>query len=236
MAHFILVHGAWHGAWCWYKVRPLLQAAGHTVDVFDLPSNGIDRTPPGQVTFQDYVDRVVAAIDAAPEPAILVGHSLGGRSISQAAEARPDRVAWLVYLTAIMVRDGEASCFQQSDNAPIFGAIVQAPDGASMSVRPDLLKEIFYGGCSVEDIALANACLVPQSTGAAGVPLSLSAGNYGRIPRAYIECTRDNAIPIAIQRRMMDAQPPKRVISMDTDHSPFFSAALDLARHLDSLA
>ena len=45
MAHFILVHGAWHGAWCWYKVVPLLRAAGHRVDAINLPGHGIDRTP-----------------------------------------------------------------------------------------------------------------------------------------------------------------------------------------------
>ena len=236
MAHFILVHGAWHGAWCWYKVVPLLQAAGHSVDVFDLPSNGVDRTPPGSVTFQDYVDRVVAALDAAPERAILVGHSLGGRSISQAAEARPDRVRMLVYLAAFMLKSGEGSAFREGDNAAVSGTLIPNADGSAVSVNPESLREIFYGGCSGEDLALARACLVLQSTGAMGAPLALTPANYGRVPRAYIECTRDRAIPHEIQRRMMDEQPPKRLITMDTDHSPFFSAPLDLARHLDSLA
>ena len=235
MAHFVLVHGAWHGAWCWYRVIPLLRAAGHTVDALDLPSNGVDRTPTADVRFGDYVARVVRAIDDAPSPVILVGHSLGGKTISQAAEARPDRVAWLVYLAAMMLKDGESSWFLPGETLAVERALVPAPEGVATTVRRELVRELFYGLSPNEDVALAEACLVPQANVIAGAPVGLSLTNYGRVRRAYIECTRDNAIPIAIQRRMMEAQPPKRTFSMETDHSPFFSKPLDLARHLDSL-
>src|SRR5215831_7941965 len=84
--HFVLVHGAWHGAWAWYRVRALLEADGHTVSVLDLPSHGIDRTPAKGVTLADYVNAVVAVVDAAAEPVVLVGHSMAGVVISSVAE------------------------------------------------------------------------------------------------------------------------------------------------------
>src|SRR5262249_21839783 len=106
--HFVLVHGAWHGAWGWYRVRALLAAEGHTVSVLDLPSHGIDRTPAKGITLADYVNAVVAVVDAAAEPVVLVGHSMAGVVISSVAEARPQKVASLIYLAAYLVPSGKS--------------------------------------------------------------------------------------------------------------------------------
>ncbi|WP_461056300.1 alpha/beta fold hydrolase [Spirosoma arcticum] len=57
MITFVLVHGAWHGAWCWKKVTPLLEANGNRVLVPDLPGHGVDKTPPATVTLDDYVKK-----------------------------------------------------------------------------------------------------------------------------------------------------------------------------------
>ena len=78
MATFVLIHGAWHGGWCWRKVVPHLEAAGHTVIAPDLPSHGDDPTPAAEVTLDDYVRRVCEILDAQDEPVVLVGHSMGG--------------------------------------------------------------------------------------------------------------------------------------------------------------
>jgi pimeloyl-ACP methyl ester carboxylesterase len=90
--HFVLVHGAWHGAWCWYKIVAGLEDAGHRVTTIDLPSAGIDPTPAGSVTLRAQADRIVATLDALAEPVILVGHSASGPPVSLAADApRRDR-------------------------------------------------------------------------------------------------------------------------------------------------
>ena len=86
MSTFVLVHGAFHGAWCWYKVIAGLEAAGHRAIAPDLPGHGLDRTPMETCTLDRYVSTVVAAIEAAEEPVVLVGHSLGGVTVSQGAE------------------------------------------------------------------------------------------------------------------------------------------------------
>jgi len=81
MARFVLVHGAWHGAWCWYKVVPALERLGHAVQAIDLPGHGVDRTPLADVTLDAYVDRVGEAIARAGEPVMLVGHFSGRRTV-----------------------------------------------------------------------------------------------------------------------------------------------------------
>jgi pimeloyl-ACP methyl ester carboxylesterase len=78
MSTYVLIHGAWHGAWCWGKVVPLLQEKGHRVYTIDLPSHGADQTPVAQVSLKAYTDRVCEVLDGLDEPAILVGHSMGG--------------------------------------------------------------------------------------------------------------------------------------------------------------
>lgn len=102
--HFILVHGACHGAWCWYKLKPLLEAAGHRVTVLDMAASGIDRRPLEEVrTFSDYSKPLLETMDGVigdGGKVIMVGHSLGGLSLALAMEAHPDKIAAAVFLTA----------------------------------------------------------------------------------------------------------------------------------------
>lgn len=108
MSTYVLVHGAWHGQWCWDKVAPLLRQAGHKVVAFDLPAHGQeDKTPLSEVTFDLYVQRTCEVLAAQAEPVILVGHSSGGAVISGIAERSPMKIEKLVYLTAYLIRDGE---------------------------------------------------------------------------------------------------------------------------------
>jgi pimeloyl-ACP methyl ester carboxylesterase len=103
---YLLVHGGWHGAWCWQRVAPLLRRAGHRVIVPDLPGHGDDPTPIAAVTPGSDVQSVSTVLDTLAEPAILVGHSSGGMVISAAAELRPRVVRALVYLAAFLLPPG----------------------------------------------------------------------------------------------------------------------------------
>jgi pimeloyl-ACP methyl ester carboxylesterase len=237
MSTFILVHGAWHGAWCWRKLVPLLEAQGHRVAAPDLLGLGDDRTPLPQVTLAAWTDQICRVIDAQPEPVILVGHSRGGVVISQVAERRPDKIEKLVYLTAMMIADGESGLgtFGKIGPSPLQDHLVIAPDGVSMTVKEEGYKPSFYGMCSDADVALAKRLCRPEPLEPSNAAMTLSAANYGRVPRIYIECLRDGAITPAMQKAMYTAMPCERVITMDTDHSPFFSAPAELARHLGAL-
>lgn len=239
---YVLVHGAYHGGWCYAKVVPLLEAAGHTIVAVDLPGHGDNPVPREEITLAAYVRHVCSVIDdlqAGPEGVILVGHSLGGVSISQVAEDRPEKVKTLVFLAALMPRHGESRrdlSVRLNESSATTEAREQTADGLAYSVRAEYVKPFFYGLCSDEDIGAARLRLVPQASEVATAAVSLSAARYGAVPRVYIECLRDAAIPIDIQRRMVASLPCERVLSLDTDHSPFFSAPQELAAHLLSLA
>ncbi|KAM3354131.1 hypothetical protein ACQJBY_025018 [Aegilops geniculata] len=103
--HFILVHGLGHGAWCWYKLVPMLRAAGHRVTALDMAASGVHPARMDEVaTFEDYSRPLLDAVAAAPagERLVLVGHSLGGLSIALAMERLPRKVAAAVFLDACM--------------------------------------------------------------------------------------------------------------------------------------
>src|SRR5271165_5726679 len=90
VSKYLLIHGSWHGAWCWYKITARLEAAGHTVIVPDMPGHGRDWKPPGQVTMQHYVNTITRILDATAEPVVMIVHSRNGIVAAQAAEARPE--------------------------------------------------------------------------------------------------------------------------------------------------
>lgn len=238
MSTFVLIHGSWHGAWCWYRIIPRLRAAGHTVIAPDLAGLGADKTPLSEVTLDRWRDDAVRAIDSAAEPVILVGHSRGGLIISAAAEARPERIRCLVYLTAFLLRDGEA-LFSVSTLDPasaLTGNLQISADGVSATVRDAVIDEAFYAGCPAEDIALARTLLQPEPLAPLGTPLHVTDDRFGGIPRVYIECLEDRAISPDAQRRFYTETPCHSVISLQTDHSPFFSAPDELAARLTGLA
>lgn len=237
MSTFVLIHGAWHGAWCWHKVTPLLQARGHTVLTPDLPALGVDRTPLQSVSLQAYVDRVCGTLKACNEPVYLVGHSMGGIVVTQAAEAMPQKVKMLVYLSAFLLPNGRCLLEQAHTDADtqVLPNLVFAADQSSASVKAEAVQDVFYADCSPADLALARTLLVPQATAPFATPVQTTTERWGSIPRAYIECSADRAISLPAQRAMHALSPCQRVLTMATGHSPFLSAPEALADHLLSL-
>ena len=236
MSTFVLIHGQCHGGWCWYKVVALLEQ-GHTVVAPDLPSHGRDKTPLSTVTLAAYVDSVCHVLDTQRERVVLVGHSMGGGIITQVAEDRPEKVKVLVYLTALLPQNGESmmQLVEQNTESLFPPNVVVSDDQESMTVREEALRDVFYGDCSAEDVALARLLLVPEALAPAHTPIRTSAANFGRVPRVFIECLQDRAASPAFQKQLYTAQPCQQVITMDTSHSPFFSVPGELAAHLATL-
>ena len=236
MAAFVLIHGGFHGAWCWDKVIPLLEAQGHSVMAFDLPGHGADKTPLGEVTMEAYVERVCKALDAQPEPVILVGHSMGGGVVTQTAENRPGKIKVLVYLSGILPKNGQTlrGLFNSEENVGslIHGNLIFSEDRLSSTLREDALRDIFYGDCSEEDVAQAKALWVPQALAPFFTPLQTTEANFGSVPKVYIETLADQCHIPAFQRMMYTAQPCKEILSLNTSHCPIFSAPEELVGHL----
>jgi pimeloyl-ACP methyl ester carboxylesterase len=238
MSTFVLVHGAWHGAWCWYKLVPALTRAGHRVVAPDLEGLGRDRTPLGQVSLDLWVHGLCSRIEQAGERVILVGHSRGGVVISAVAERMPERVACLAYVTAFLLRDGE-TVFEIGGTAGtslVTPNLVVDESNATLTIRDEAVAEVFYGECTLEDVTLARMLLVDEPVAPSTTPLRITPSRFGCVPKIYIECTRDRAIPLDLQRRMAANSSCEIVASLDTDHSPFLSRPRELAANLLALA
>jgi pimeloyl-ACP methyl ester carboxylesterase len=235
MAAFVLVHGHMHGAWCWDKVVPLLEAQGHRVVTPDLPGRGDETTPHVELTLKRYTDSVAAIVRAMDEPVILVGHSAGGTVLSELAELMPEKIAKLIYVAAILLPDGASLFSTMVAAGPMDPAIVVDGDSACI-VDPVLGCTRFYNTCSSEDAAWAFSQLCPEPIPPMTQAVHVTAERFGRVPRAFIQARYDNAVPLAIQQAMCATTPCDPVIVMDTDHSPFLSQPEAFAHHLDALA
>ena len=233
MGTFVLIHGAWPGRWCWQKVIPLLEKAGHKVVAPDLPGHGKNRAKTfEEVTLQDYLGCVFGVLDRQPEPVILVGHSMGGMVISQVAEYKPNKIKKLVYLCAFLLKDGQSLVESLVESLRREGAPFPEP----FSMTDTALKEFFYGDCSDADFRWAKARLVPQPKAPVTTPIHITDKNFGRVPRVYITCLLDQTINPAYQKQMYTTMPCQRLISMNTSHSPFLSAPEKLVKNLVSIA
>jgi pimeloyl-ACP methyl ester carboxylesterase len=217
----VLVHGAWHRPFCWDKVKPLLEGYGHTVRTPELPlSEGLDA----------YVDAVRDEIESCRDPVVLVGHSMAGAVISQVAEALPDRISRLVYLAAFVPLDGE--CINDKARLSLASALrdnMVVNDEGLVTVKPAVIRSAFYHDCDEADVTAAIKQLRPQNPAAFTTKLSLTDGNYGRVPKQYIECIEDQAIHVSLQRQMAEAAGCSLINSMRSSHSPFFSQPAALA-------
>src|SRR3954451_18205606 len=166
MARFVLVHGAFHGAWCWEPLVRELSVGGHDVVTIDMPGSGDDATPVADVTLDAYAQRICDTLADQPEPVVLVGHSMAGVAITQVAARCPERIAKLVYVAAFLPADGQC-----------LADLAQLPEGAGDMVQENVAvegdppvatmpaeaaREGFYALCSPEQVAWATERLRPQ--------------------------------------------------------------------------
>lgn len=240
MATFVLIHGSWHGGWCFDPVRAILEGAGHDVIAPDLPGMGGDEAALRAVTLQGWADFAAGLCrEAVQRPVVLAGHSRGGLVVSQAAETAPDAIDALVYICAMMLPDGTSRAMFKAMEGPnpAFDAII-APvhGGAGTIVDPDGARDVFAQLSPAGLVAAAMARLVAEPHGPRTTPLRLTAERFGSLPRTYVECTADRTIPIASQRRMQALVPGADIVTIDADHSPYLSRPAELAAVLIAAA
>src|SRR5262245_43674615 len=146
----------------------------------------------------------------------------------------PDNVECLVYLCAFLLRDGESliDAAQADSESQIRSHWTIVQERGHVAIRDEAVRDLFYSGCGAEDVALARLLRQPEALDQMATTITPNEERFDRIPRGYIECLRCNALSPAYQKRMYSAVPCYRVLSMDTDHSPFFSAPDELVTHL----
>lgn len=233
MASFVLIHGSWHGGWCFDEVKALLEESGHEVVAPDLPGMGGDEAALRAATLGGWADFAADLCrNAAQHPVVLAGHSRGGIVVSQAAEQAPDVIDALVYICAMMLPSGmsRAEFKTLEEPNPDFDALISPiHDGAGSIVDPERAPAVFAQISPPDKVAAAMRRLVSEPHGPRSTPLRLTSERFGSLPRTYIECTADRAIPLSSQRKLQARVPGAMVTTLDADHSPFFSRPRELA-------
>lgn len=239
--HFVLVHGISHGAWCWYKIRTLMENSGNNYKVtcLDLKGAGLDLTDPDTVfTLDDYNKPLLDFISSLPddEKVILVGHSAGGLNITDAAYKFPNKVSLVIYVAATMLKSGYLTEQDVKDGVPdlsdfgefhevfdISFALGQDQPPTGIVIKKELLRKINYQMCPQEDSTLA-AMLVRPGPIRALTSAQFDEENNEKVPRIYIKTRYDRVCKLWQQEQMIKRWPPAKVYILDSDHSPFFSA------------
>lgn len=233
----VLVHGAWHGAWCWHRVLPLLRAAGaesHAVTLTGLGERA--HLMSAHIGLQTHVQDVLGLIEAEElQRVLLVGHSYAGMVVTGVADrlqaAAPGLLAQLVYLDAVLPYPGDAwstphddeTKAQRFESAKASGGLFFAPPDASVY------------GLADDDRDWVNRRQTPQPYAVYDEPLDFDGDAVARVPRAFIDCTSPALATIAASRERVRREPGWRVIEMASGHDPMVSHPKELAQHLIAL-
>jgi pimeloyl-ACP methyl ester carboxylesterase len=225
MTTFALVHGGYHGAWCWEHLTPLLEQAGHDVVVMDLPLED------SAATFDTYADIVCEALDRCDDDVVLVGHSYAGNTIPLVAARRPLR--HLVYLCAMIPDIGRSLADQLSDGLemlnPAYEQGLSVPDEQLRQewTDLDLARAVFYDDCSDQAAQAALNRLRAQSIYPAIQPCSLT--KFPTVKTTYVVCSDDQMLRPEWSRRTARERIDAELIELPGGHSPFYSRPAVLA-------
>ena len=231
MTTFALVHGGYHGAWCWEQLTPPLQQAGHGVVTMELPLED------SSATFDTYSDIVCAALDDCDDDVVLVGHS-AGNTIPLVAARRPLR--HLVYLCAMIPDVGRSLAEQLADKPEMLNGAYERGLSAledQMCQRwtdRGIARDLFYYDCDEQTAQAALDRLRPQSVNPAMFPFSLI--EHPKLPTTYVVCSDDRMLrpewSVKAVRERLDAE----LIELSGGHSPMLSQPQVLADLLLRLA
>jgi pimeloyl-ACP methyl ester carboxylesterase len=228
MADFVLVAGAWHGAWTWRRVLPRLWQEGHRA--FAVPLTGVGERAhqfAPTIGLATHVQDVCAVIEAEElTHAVLVGHSYAGMVITGAADRLPSRVARLVYVDASVPLPGESwsSAHEEATRAQRRKTIAET--GAIAPGEPQAF------GITGADADWLKRRLTAQPGATYDEPLAFDPAHLAHLPRTFVDCHQPALPTIAPSRRRVREQPGWRVVEIPTGHDPMVSAPDALVKAL----
>ncbi|XP_027908428.1 salicylic acid-binding protein 2-like [Vigna unguiculata] len=252
--HFVLVHGALHGAWCWYKVAHQLKSEGHNVTTLDMAACGVNTEKIEEVdSVSEYHKPLITFLASLPpqEKVILVGHSLGGLSVSIAMEKYPQRISVAVFITAYVVSQNltypallqevnrrlghvleEQYFILDENNAPFL-----SPIGV------EFLRSRLYQLSTTEDLTLGVSVVRPLPPFMNDAKLlakqsAVSKKRNGRVSKVFIIAEKDNLVTEDFQRWIIQKTGPYADVKKikNSDHMAMFSKPKDLALELLNIA
>ena len=243
MATFVLVHGAWHGGWCWSKVAPLLRRTGAEVYAPTLSGLGerahlaelVDQT---QVDLELHIQDVTRLMEYEElDDVVLVGHAYAGMVITGVAEVWPERLSHLVYINGVIPADGESMADQLIPvRGPDFAAWVRdhIKRGEGYLPPPASPEELGrrWGIPDAADREWMFDRVTPQPAAAMAGPVSIGNPAARDIPRSFIGGEEAGFQPVADRAR----EAGWGMYHLDSGHDPMVSHPRELAEILLGIA
>ena len=239
MSHYVLVHGAWEGGWSWEHVTPLLKRNGHSVSIVQLPGSMGNTKPIDEVTLGSYVAEIARVMENITEPVVLVGHSLGGVSISQIAESIPDRIDRLIYVAAFLIENGATALetMQSDEGGEMLPQLLFSDDQSFAEAPEKAWRNTAFNDVSLNEVELALPRLAQkQATEPFVAKLDLSEARFGSIPKYIVRTSLDKVFSLDLQDRMIKNWPVEEVVTLEAGHFPALSMPEELASTLLSMA
>ncbi|KAF7848963.1 hypothetical protein BT93_L1390 [Corymbia citriodora subsp. variegata] len=251
--HFVLVHGACHGAWCWYKVATLLKSSGHKVTALDMAAAGVHSKQPQELnSIVEYVEPLFKFFEGLlqGEKVTLVGHSMGGVVISMAMERFPEKIEVAVFVSAFMYgpKLSVTSVYEEHgrrldsamDTKYAFDDGPEKPP-TSMLFGYNFLASKLYQLSPPEDLTLASVLVRPlrmfPDKSRFKAEATVTTVRYGSVRRVYIVCDKDLVIKEDLQRWMIEIDPTDEVcVIPNSDHMVMFSKPLEFCSTLKQIA
>ena len=195
--NFVLIHGAWHGAWCWAAVIRQLELGGDRAFALDLPGRGANPIPHASITRTTWVEAVVRMIEERDlRDVVLAGHSLGGVTISGVALRIPKRLKRVIYVTALVPPETGTL---QDDFArlwsPEAAAAIQPIDGGiSSMMEREFFRSHFIQDASRDLQDFVYAALVPEAMNISAEAIPMKEFHALDLPTSYVICEDDLAL------------------------------------------
>jgi pimeloyl-ACP methyl ester carboxylesterase len=237
--HYILVHGSWHGKWCWSKLSPLLEAKGHTVACIDLPGSGERFEGAEKVTFNHMQDALREEINKASKPLNLVVHSFAGLLAAPLAEELSEKVNHTFYIASWLPREGcslvdMAVGYNNSELPKIF---IDSGNPGLKAIDAVKAKGLFYHDCSKEDQEWASLRLKPKPSQPDYEKMKELPRDHSLGKSTYVLCSIDRVVNPLSQKDMAERYGFKKeqIVTLTTGHSPFLSRPDLLGEILDQV-
>lgn len=235
---FLLIHGAWEGAWSWKETITHLQKNGHRVKAIDLPGHGDDKTPTSEINMALYANRVKAELEKTEGKVVLVGHSFGGFVITQVAEEMPDKIEKLVYVASAMPYEGKTAVevFEEDQESEFLENLIFSEDKSTATMSKETIMNVIFTGATEAQIDVLLPKLVVQATTPFFEQVITTQENFGRVPKAYVETILDRVISLKAQRHGQKMLGIDEVITLKYGHVPLETAPEKLANALNAIA
>jgi len=233
MKNYVLVHGAWEGAWSWNETRPGLERRGHKLTIVDLPGSAGNPLPVSQVTMDGYVRSVIDTIAELDGPVVLVGHSMAGAVISNVAERIPEQIERLVYVAGFLLKSGDSvlEAMQRDPGGEFLPGLDFAEDMSSATASADLWRDKAFHDVDADRVERVLPLVdgVKQSTEPFSAQIAVTVARFGSVPKTYVRTSLDKMVSPQLQTEMVANWTVDRDHTLVSGHFPTLSVPEELA-------